>query len=160
MSAVSSLVGGSHSLLEPLAVFQTSMPSALGGGRQSLQTDSVLEPSQSNTTVVDPAAVSPPLGAKPMGRGQRSTLSQDSATQGNPLVNPDNDGGRSRCQQMADANRRLRDQRTCKICNNSTVDTIFLPCGHLCTCSACASTIRYCCLCKDEIKGTAHVYLE
>lgn len=66
----------------------------------------------------------------------------------------------ARLQQLTEANRRLRQQRTCCLCGQRGVDTIFLPCGHLCTCESCAATIRNCCLCNNHIRGTAHVFLE
>ncbi|KAK7492038.1 hypothetical protein BaRGS_00016702 [Batillaria attramentaria] len=43
---------------------------------------------------------------------------------------------------------------------NVPLTTIFLPCGHLCTCDTCSATIRECCLCYQRIRGTAHVYME
>lgn len=61
---------------------------------------------------------------------------------------------------LQEENQRLRARRTCRICRRQTVDTIFLPCGHICSCETCASTVRECCLCFQRIRGTAHVYME
>ncbi|XP_070189534.1 inhibitor of apoptosis protein-like [Littorina saxatilis] len=63
-------------------------------------------------------------------------------------------------QNLQNTNRRLRQRVTCRVCRSRSVDTIFLPCGHLCTCEVCAATITECCLCGDRIRGTAHVYME
>ncbi|KAL8575587.1 hypothetical protein ACOMHN_059651 [Nucella lapillus] len=63
-------------------------------------------------------------------------------------------------QQLQETNQRLRRGRTCRICRVRDVDTIFMPCGHLCTCASCASTIPNCCLCNSRIRATALVYLD
>lgn len=39
----------------------------------------------------------------------------------------------------------------CKICMNSEVDTVFLPCKHMCSCSACADKLARCGICRKTI---------
>ena len=29
------------------------------------------------------------------------------------------------------------DARSCKVCMDREIDTVFIPCGHLCTCAVC-----------------------
>ncbi|PVD28768.1 hypothetical protein C0Q70_11363 [Pomacea canaliculata] len=61
---------------------------------------------------------------------------------------------------LVETNRRLRERRNCRLCRQRSVDTIFLPCGHICTCESCAKSIKICILCRKSIRGTAHVYLD
>jgi hypothetical protein len=39
----------------------------------------------------------------------------------------------------------------CKICMDSPIDIIFIPCGHMVTCNKCAQTIKQCCMCRQNI---------
>ncbi|KAK7491998.1 hypothetical protein BaRGS_00016662 [Batillaria attramentaria] len=70
------------------------------------------------------------------------------------------DGAEEYYQRLVQDSRRLRERRRCKICARNAIDTIFLPCGHLCACETCSDTLRECCLCYQRIRGTAHVYME
>ncbi|XP_067667614.1 putative inhibitor of apoptosis [Haliotis asinina] len=60
---------------------------------------------------------------------------------------------------LAEQNRRLRERRTCKICKTEVVSELFLPCGHLVTCSLCAPKVTDCCVCRKTILGTVKVFL-
>ena len=97
--------------------------------------------------------------------GSRSTTRQSTVSREHPAPRSttrtaDNQDEVTYLQRLQEANRRLRQRHTCRLCGDRAVDIIFLPCGHLCTCESCAATIRECCLCRDRIRGTAHVYLE
>lgn len=59
---------------------------------------------------------------------------------------------------LLDENRRLREQRLCKICMEEDITIAFLPCGHLCCCAHCAPAMRKCPICRAFIKGTVKTY--
>lgn len=48
---------------------------------------------------------------------------------------------------------------TCKVCLNSEIETIFLPCGHVCSCSKCAIIIKNCPICREIIKAFTRAYI-
>jgi len=56
-------------------------------------------------------------------------------------------------------NRRLKDQRTCKICMDHEIGVVFLPCGHLISCVQCAPALKDCPLCRQPIHGTVKTYM-
>ena len=56
-------------------------------------------------------------------------------------------------------NRRLKDQRTCKICMDQEIGVVFLPCGHLISCVQCAPALKDCPLCRQPIHGTVKTYM-
>ena len=47
-----------------------------------------------------------------------------------------------------------RESRTCKVCMDSEVNTVFLPCGHLVCCDTCSPALRNCAVCRALICGT------
>ncbi|XP_071093425.1 putative inhibitor of apoptosis [Haliotis cracherodii] len=59
---------------------------------------------------------------------------------------------------FADENKLLKDRRTCRVCKTDNVSELFLPCGHLVTCSACAPKVTKCCVCGKTILGTVKVF--
>lgn len=46
----------------------------------------------------------------------------------------------------------------CKICYDSPIDTIFLPCMHIIVCEKCASQIKKCPVCNIDINTAKRVY--
>ena len=56
-------------------------------------------------------------------------------------------------------NRRLKDQRTCKICMDREIGVVFLTCGHLISCVQCAPALKDCPLCRQPIVGTVKTYM-
>lgn len=56
-------------------------------------------------------------------------------------------------------NERMRDQRRCKRCNESQVETLFLPCRHLVACEHCADEVENCFVCDTKILGTVRIYM-
>lgn len=50
------------------------------------------------------------------------------------------------------------DQRLCKICFDAPRDTLFTPCGHFCSCAACADRVGTCPLCSATIDTRQRVY--
>ncbi|KAM4866473.1 baculoviral IAP repeat-containing protein 2-like [Thomomys bottae] len=55
--------------------------------------------------------------------------------------------------------RRLQEERTCKVCMDREVSVVFIPCGHLVVCQACAPSLRKCPICRGIIKGTVRTFL-
>lgn len=66
---------------------------------------------------------------------------------------------REEAKELLAENRQLKDQTTCKICLEETVSIVFLPCGHLCSCSQCAPALKKCPICRGFIKGTVKTFL-
>jgi len=62
--------------------------------------------------------------------------------------------------QLMEENRRLREARTCEVCMDSEVNTVFLPCGHLVCCDTCSPALRNCAVCRALIRGTVKVFLQ
>lgn len=62
-------------------------------------------------------------------------------------------------QKLEEENRKLKEAKLCKICMDQDVNIVFLPCGHLVTCSTCAANIPDCPVCRQIIKGTVRTFL-
>ncbi|XP_013399962.1 baculoviral IAP repeat-containing protein 7-like [Lingula anatina] len=60
---------------------------------------------------------------------------------------------------LLEENKRLKEERTCKICMDEEVSVVFLPCGHLVACVQCAPALRNCAICRAAIKGTVRSIL-
>ncbi|XP_035865912.1 baculoviral IAP repeat-containing protein 7 isoform X6 [Phyllostomus discolor] len=54
--------------------------------------------------------------------------------------------------------RRLQEERTCKVCLDQAVSTVFVPCGHL-VCTACAPSLRLCPLCRAPVHSCVRTFL-
>lgn len=61
--------------------------------------------------------------------------------------------------ELALENLRLKEQRLCKVCLDAEVGVVFLPCGHLVACPACASALTACPICRTAIAGTVRTFL-
>ena len=62
-------------------------------------------------------------------------------------------------QSLLEENRQLKDQRTCRICMDKDVNTVFLPCGHLVCCQDCAQELRQCPICRGMVRGTVKTFM-
>ncbi|XP_059153661.1 putative inhibitor of apoptosis [Physella acuta] len=60
---------------------------------------------------------------------------------------------------IKEKNLQLRHQTTCKICMDREVNVVFLPCGHLVSCSECAFAMKDCPVCRKKIQGTVRAYI-
>lgn len=50
----------------------------------------------------------------------------------------------------------------CIVCMDAKREVLFLPCNHLVMCKRCAFVIPYparCCICREYIRSTRHVYM-
>ena len=55
---------------------------------------------------------------------------------------------------MLEENEKLKEERTCKVCMDAEVNTVFLPCGHFICCAECAKNVQRCPICRVFIVGT------
>nr|BDT62305.1 MAG: baculoviral IAP repeat-containing protein [Penaeus semisulcatus majanivirus] len=58
-------------------------------------------------------------------------------------------------EQLKEELERMREDRTCKVCMDSEITIVFLPCSHMVTCVSCAVSLRQCPICRRDIK---HVF--
>jgi hypothetical protein len=49
--------------------------------------------------------------------------------------------------------------RECVVCTEPKLETLFLPCGHLCTCRACATKVTECPMCRAAIAERKPVFI-
>ncbi|XP_046551668.1 baculoviral IAP repeat-containing protein 7-like [Haliotis rubra] len=70
------------------------------------------------------------------------------AAQGPPELHP-----------LLTENKRLKEQRMCRVCRTKDAAILFLPCGHLVTCPGCADSVHDCVACGRSILGTVKTYL-
>ncbi|KAL8586655.1 hypothetical protein ACOMHN_040163 [Nucella lapillus] len=60
-------------------------------------------------------------------------------------------------EKLEDENVKIKNERMCKICQVEEVGILFLPCGHLVSCSQCAPALRTCAVCRQRVKGRVRV---
>nr|CAB3225580.1 ZF(RING)-14 zinc finger protein [Phallusia mammillata] len=53
----------------------------------------------------------------------------------------------------------LQDERLCKICLDQPSDIVFVPCGHLCSCGNCATSVKKCPMCRMKIQKSIRTYM-
>lgn len=56
-------------------------------------------------------------------------------------------------------NVRLKESTTCKVCLDSDVNVLFLPCRHLVCCEECSNALKTCPCCRAQIVGTVKTFL-
>ncbi|XP_045499128.1 baculoviral IAP repeat-containing protein 7-B isoform X2 [Colias croceus] len=59
---------------------------------------------------------------------------------------------------LEEENRQLKEARLCKVCMDSEVSMVFLPCGHLVSCAACSAALAACPLCRAAVKALVRAY--
>jgi len=117
-------------------------PSAPGESRTHCSTpNSTMEHTPSTER-----SVSAPGSVQSSSSEPSATMTTEENT--NP-VNPD----------LEQENRRLKEARICKICMDSEVGVVFLPCGHLICCVNCAPSLKDCPMCRQPIHGTVKTYM-
>lgn len=55
--------------------------------------------------------------------------------------------------------KQLDETRLCKICYESEYNTAFFPCGHVCACAKCASSVTKCPMCRKPFECVMRVFL-
>ena len=58
-------------------------------------------------------------------------------------------------------NKELEERNLCKVCMETEICFVFLPCGHLCTCENCAvnGNLKDCPLCRVKIEKRNKIFL-
>ncbi|XP_063622260.1 E3 ubiquitin-protein ligase XIAP [Cydia splendana] len=60
---------------------------------------------------------------------------------------------------LEEENRQLKEARLCKVCMDSEVSVVFLPCGHLVSCARCGAALASCPLCREPVRALVRAYL-
>uniref|UniRef100_A0A8V5GGW1 Uncharacterized protein n=1 Tax=Melopsittacus undulatus TaxID=13146 RepID=A0A8V5GGW1_MELUD len=55
--------------------------------------------------------------------------------------------------------KRLQEQRLCKVCMDRDVSIVFVPCGHLVVCRACAFNLSFCPICREPIVDRVRTFM-
>ncbi|ELP87739.1 inhibitor of apoptosis 1, diap1, putative [Entamoeba invadens IP1] len=50
------------------------------------------------------------------------------------------------------------DSKVCRICLENQKNTVFIPCGHICSCSECASKLDKCPICRAPITSIVKTF--
>jgi len=61
--------------------------------------------------------------------------------------------------ELEEENRKLKEARTCRVCMDHEINTVFLPCGHLSCCEMCSKSLSHCPICRNIIRGTVKTFL-
>ena len=85
-------------------------------------------------------------------------LLYDQATATIPVPNP-TAKDEAAIREIKEINNQLRHRTVCKICMDKEVNLVYLPCGHLVSCSECGSALINCPICRVCIKGVVHAFL-
>jgi len=67
--------------------------------------------------------------------------------------------GNDEAQKLEEENRKLKEARTCRVCMDQEINTVFLPCGHLSCCESCAKSLTDCPICRNVIRGTVKTFI-
>ena len=62
-------------------------------------------------------------------------------------------------EKLLEENKRLKDEKLCKICVDNELGVVFLPCGHFVTCTSCAASLQKCPVCRSTISNLVKTYL-
>jgi len=55
---------------------------------------------------------------------------------------------------------RLARMYECKVCFDSPIQSVLLPCGHAMMCSSCSKTCSSCPVCQLEVERVTDIYLQ
>ena len=66
---------------------------------------------------------------------------------------------KTKIEELEKENRRLKEDRICKICMSNKVGVVFLPCGNLISCVNCSPKVKDCPFCRQFIKGKVKTYM-
>jgi len=53
----------------------------------------------------------------------------------------------------------IKEQKTCILCIDKDKEIVFVPCGHLCTCSVCAQSLIKCPVCRSNIQQRIKTFI-
>ncbi|XP_033740648.1 baculoviral IAP repeat-containing protein 2-like [Pecten maximus] len=60
---------------------------------------------------------------------------------------------------LMEENRKLKREKTCRICEEEDASVAFLPCAHLVCCQICSQAVRRCPVCGQIIQGTVKTWM-
>ncbi|XP_076818324.1 E3 ubiquitin-protein ligase XIAP-like isoform X2 [Clavelina lepadiformis] len=60
---------------------------------------------------------------------------------------------------MEEEKKKTEEEKKCKICLDQMADVVFVPCGHLCSCTECAQALRKCPICRMKIEKSIRTYM-
>jgi hypothetical protein len=95
-------------------------------------------------------------------KGNSRSLTMNEFESSTPLIVKDvliNDILYNFTEEMQEELRKLREATQCKICMDNKVQVVFLPCGHLVSCTRCATALSNCAVCRQPIKAYVKTYL-
>lgn len=70
------------------------------------------------------------------------------------------DGMPTTLEQLKKGAENFKTRLTCKVCLDSTVSILFLPCRHLICCDDCAFTVKTCPMCRAYIAATIKAFVD
>ena len=56
-------------------------------------------------------------------------------------------------------NIQMKQEKSCKVCLDEEVEVVFIPCGHLVSCSHCAPSLKDCPVCRTRISAVVRAFL-
>ena len=59
---------------------------------------------------------------------------------------------------LADLSLQQQEKELCVVCLHSAKSLAFVPCGHLCACTACGKKLKECPLCRAPVQQWLRVY--
>ena len=54
---------------------------------------------------------------------------------------------------------RESEMKSCRICMDHDIESMFLPCGHVCCCKKCAHSVTLCPICRSRVERIMRAYL-
>ena len=60
--------------------------------------------------------------------------------------------------ELEDAKSSINPQLACKLCLKAPMNTLFLECGHMLFCAACAEGMTHCAVCDKRVERMAPVF--
>ena len=51
------------------------------------------------------------------------------------------------------------EKKTCTVCMDATIETVFIPCGHQTCCRTCAEGLGQCPMCRQEIQQCVRTFV-
>lgn len=106
----------------------------------------------------DPQPTAPPHAGHSITHAASITVNSSVATELDNTLSAESSSPKGKLE-YSDENQRLRDSRTCKVCKEAEVNTVFLPCGHLVCCDRCSPRLKDCVVCRTSIRGTVKTFL-
>ena len=59
---------------------------------------------------------------------------------------------------VVDKIQHIKNESTCKVCLDREINSVFLPCGHLCCCIECSIALKTCPICRKRLEKIVKFY--